>query len=157
MPMLEPQSIHGVDEATALGIATLWNDAIPLVRHALDHHVDDIDDGIRQALECDSDECRTHDVRHRDGDEICRCWGCDHSNLIYMARDLRDWLDDLAAGSPVYGNPSGPDRLLSLITDWLYVNNHAPRSNVPHYHLGPVYRLLGELADQTKAIYAALA
>ncbi|MFJ1808518.1 MULTISPECIES: hypothetical protein [unclassified Streptomyces] len=154
--MLDPKSICDVDEATALGIATLWNDAIPHVRHMLDHQVDDIDDGIRQALECDSDDCQTHDVRHRDGDETCMCWACNNTGLLYIARDLRDWLDDLDAGAPIYGHPSNPERLLSLTTDWLHVNNHAPRSRVPHYHLGSVYRLLAELADQAKAIYAAL-
>jgi len=153
--MLDPKSIRDVDEVTALGITTLWNDAVPLVRHMLDHQVDDIDDGIRQALECDRDDCATHDERHREGEETCLCWGCENGGLFYSARDLRDWLDDLAAGSPIYGNPSAPDRLLSLITDWLYVNERAPRTRVAAYELGAVYRLVAELADQAKAMYAS--
>ncbi|AZQ35942.1 hypothetical protein EJ357_22695 [Streptomyces cyaneochromogenes] len=152
--MLDPKLIANVDEATALGIAALWNDAIELVRHMLDHQVDDIDDGIRQALECDRDDCQTHDVRHREGDDTCPCWACANGGLLYMARDLRDWLDDLEAGAPIYRKPSSADRLLSLVTDWLHVNDRVPRTSVPNYHLGAVYRLLAELADQTKAIYA---
>lgn len=152
--MLEPKTIANVDEATALGIATLWNDAIPLVRHMLDHQVDDIDDGIRQALECDSDECETHDVRHREGDDTCPCWGCNNSGLFTMAQDLRYWLDDLDANGTAYGFPTGPERLLSLVSDWMFVNNHAPHACVPNYRLGPVYRLLAELADQAATIYA---
>ncbi|PAK25808.1 hypothetical protein CJD44_14375 [Streptomyces sp. alain-838] len=153
--MLDPKLIGDVDEATALGIATLWNDAMPLFRHALDHQVDDIDDGIRQALECDRDDCQTHDTRHREDDDACLCWACTHGGLLNIARDLRDWIDDLHAGAPIYGNPSSPDRLLSLATDWLHVNSHAPRFQVPHYHLGAFYRLLAELADQAKVQYEA--
>jgi hypothetical protein len=152
--VLDPKLISGADEIAALGIATLWNDAAPLIRHMLDHQVDDIDDGIRQALECDRDDCETHDVRHREGDDACPCWACENGGLLQMARDLQYWLDDLAAGSPGYGGPSTPDRLLGLITDWLYINGHAPRTQVAAYELGAVYRLVAELADQAKALFA---
>ncbi|WP_367324815.1 hypothetical protein [Streptomyces sp. HUAS ZL42] len=153
--MLAPKEIANVDEPTALGIAALWNDAFPLVRHMLDHQFDDIEDGIRQALECDSAECQTHDVRHRDGDDTCPCWGCENTGLLVMASDLRQWLDLIDAGEMPDALPWGPERLLSLVTDWLFVNNNAPRVRVPDYRLGPVYRLLAELADQTAVIYAA--
>ena len=54
----------------------------------------------------------------------------------------------------VYGNPSAPDRLLNLVADWLHVNERAPRTKVAVYELGAVYRLVAELADQAKAMYA---
>ncbi|MFG2299427.1 hypothetical protein [Actinacidiphila glaucinigra] len=148
--------IRGVDETTALGVVALWNDAVPFVRHMLDHQIDDITDGIRQALECDSEDCQTHDVRHfddSDQDELCPCWGCANSLLLTTAEDLRTWLDDIDAGGPAYGGPSAPDRLLGLVDDFLYVNEQAPYTKVPIFRMGSVYRLMAELADQTNAYY----
>jgi hypothetical protein len=152
--VLDPKNLRSVDEATALGIAALWNDAIPNVLHMLDHQVDDIRDGIRLALECDRDDCETHDARHRDNDEECYCWGCQNAGLLTMAQDTRHWLNTIEDGtaSPDLFEPHG---LLGRVTDWLYVNDHAPRLQAPAHRLGAVYRLLAELADQTRAEFDA--
>ncbi|MEH0637304.1 hypothetical protein QBA35_28935 [Streptomyces bottropensis] len=154
--MLDPKHLTAFDEATALGIAALWNDAIPLVRHMLDHQIDDIDNGIRLAHECDREDCETHDgVLHRD-DDSCPCWGCENGGLLTMATDARHWLDELAANGTAYGFEVTPEALLTLVGDWMYVNGQAPRVRVPAYNLGPAYRLLAELADQAQAKFAAM-
>lgn len=154
--MLDPKRLTAFDETTALGIATLWNDAMPGVRNKLDQQIDDIDAGIRLVTECNSEACDTHD-KHREGDETCACWACQNGGLPGIASDLRYWLDDLDTNGTTYGHEATPEGLLGLVTDWLYVNVNVPEARVPAYQLGAVYRLAAELADQANAKFAAMA
>ncbi|MGW2895852.1 hypothetical protein ACWDAO_14825 [Streptomyces sp. NPDC001212] len=151
--MLDPKNLHSLDEATALGLTALWNDAVPAILHMLDHQVHDIREGIRQALECDREDCETHGVRHRDGDAECPCWGCENAGLLTMAKDTRHWLTRAHDGTGDQWEYD-PDALLGQVTTWLYVNRQAPKS-APTYHLGAVYRLAAELADQAAAQHRA--
>lgn len=124
---LDPKDIAGVDEATALGIATLWNAAIPAIHRSLNRQIAALENAIRLA-----------------GEPV--------EGLIVMATDALSWIEDIGDGSPNVG-PSDSPRLLGLIGDCLYVNERAPRGKVAAYKFGPVYRLLAELADQADAYY----
>lgn len=127
---LDPKDITGVDETTALGIATLWNDAIPAIHNALNRQIDDIEAGQILA-------------------------GEDEDGLLTMAVDALMWIEDIGNGSPNIG-PSDCPRLLSLVGDCLHVNDRVSRTKIPAYQLGSAYRLLAELADQTAAHYRAV-
>lgn len=126
---LDPKDITGVDEVTALGIATLWNDAIPAIRHGLDRQIDDIEAGQLLA-------------------------GEGEDGLLTTALDALMWIEDIGNGSPNVG-PSDCPRLLSLVGDCLHVNDRVSRTKIPAYRLGPTYRLLAELADQVDVQYRA--
>lgn len=153
--MLDPKTLTAFNETTALGIATLWNDAIPAVRNKLDDQINDIDTHVRLATQ--GTEAFDPADRHREDEEVCACWACENYNLPVRANDLRHWLDELDATGTTYGFEATPEGLLSLVTEWLSVNSKAPTTTVPPYLLGPVYRLAAELADQTNAKFTAMA
>lgn len=154
--MLDPKTLTAFDETTALGIATLWNDAMPTIRQYLDRQIHDIETAGRLITECDDATCDTHD-KHRQDDEDCPCWVCENSGLPTMATDLRHWLDSLHTDGTAYGVEPTPESLLDLVTTWFYVNGQVSHTNVPAYQLGPLYRLAAELADQTNAKFTAMA